>query len=260
MKEGDAVDSLEEGFRDPPDHVTEPCLTYMARVMELREFISFVFTFVKTSEELGRLVPKEKLAAAEAKELQVLTYNYSGHRSLVNQIMLSRAIESFDLYLITILRDIFLARPEMLKSEGTIDVAAIIDAGNYDDLIWQIVDRKVHELSYKSLMELRKYVSTRTGIDLFPSQAAYEMTVLASEVRNLIAHNDCVVNHQFNLRTKGIISPLEVSDTGRIRIDDGWLRRASYTLDGLVFRFDELASQKFGLHTHFRMGAFLFRG
>ena len=45
----DSADPLAEGFRNPPEQVTEPCLTYIARVMELRNFISFYFGFVKTS-------------------------------------------------------------------------------------------------------------------------------------------------------------------------------------------------------------------
>lgn len=252
-------DPLAEEFRNPPDRVTEPCLTYMARVMELRDFVSFYFNFVKTSASLAKLVPEDAQNSADAMGHQVLTYNYSEHRPFVNQIMLSRAIESFDLYLITILRDIFIARPEILKSEGSIEIASIIEAGSYDDLIWRIAERKVHELSYKSLTELRKFIRSRTGIDLFQSDAAFEMTILASEVRNLIAHNDCVVNDLFKSRTKGLSIQLDVSDSGRVHITDNWLRRASYTLDGLVFRFDEMAAEKFALHTLNRMGAFILR-
>lgn len=253
------IDPLSEGFRNPPDRVTEPCLTFMARIMELRDFTSFYFNFVKTSTALGQLVPEDKQLHAGPKGLEILNYNYSKHRSFLNQIMLSRAIESFDLYLTTILRDIFLVKPEILKSEGSIDVASIIEAGTYDDLIWRIVERKVHELSYKSLGELRKFVATRTGIELFPTTAAFEMTIIASEIRNLIAHNDCVVNDLFQLRTKGVSIQLEVSDTGRVQITDEWLRRASYTLDGLVFRFDELAAEKFNLPTLNRVTAFVLR-
>jgi hypothetical protein len=259
VKDDDA-DPQAEGFRDPPYRVTEPCLTYMARIMELRTLVSFYFSFVKTSHELGKLIPKDMKEIAGAKDLRVLEYNYSSQRPLVNQIMLSRATESFDLYLTTILRDIFLSRPEMLKSEGTIDIATVIETGNYGDLIWQIVERKVRDLSYKPLSELRKFTASRTGIDLFPSPETFEVTVVASEVRNLIAHNDCVVNDLFKVRTKGIAMPLEVSDTGRIKIDDVWLRRTSYTLDSIVFRFDELAAAKFGLRTLSRMGSIIFRG
>ncbi len=258
--EKDNADPFAEGFRDPPERVTEPCLTYMERIMELRRLIAFYFTFVKTSQKLGTLIPKEAKEAAGAKEMQVLEYNYSDQQPLVNQIMLSRATESFDLYLTTILRDIFLSRPEMLKSEGTIDVGTVIETGNYENFIWRIVERKVHDLSYKPLSELRKFIESRTGIDLFPSPEAFKMTALASEVRNLIAHNNCVMNDVFKAKTKGIAMPLEVSDTGRVKIDDVWLRRASYTFDCIVFRFDELAAKKFDLGTQSRIGAFIFRG
>lgn len=138
---GESADPLAEGFRNPPDRVTEPCLTYMARIMELRDFVGFYFNFVKTSVALGKLVPEDEQSRADARGREVLRYDYSRHRFFVNEIMLSRAIESFDLYLTTVLRDIFLARPEILKSEGSIDIAAIIEAGSYDDLIWRVAER-----------------------------------------------------------------------------------------------------------------------
>ena len=114
----------------------------------------------------------------------------------------------------------------------------------------------MHELSYKSLFELRKFVVSRTGIDLFESEEFFQTVLLASEVRNLIAHNDCVVNDVFKAKTKGLEVPLARSERGRVTIDDEWLRRAIYTLDAIVFRFDELAAEKFRLETHFRFRTF----
>lgn len=253
------VDTKVEGFGMPPDRVTEPCLTYIARIMELREFIGFYFGFVKASGQLSQETSEKYGDELNEQQRRVLQYEYSRQRPLVNQIMLSRAVESFDLYLTTILRDIFLSRPEMLKSEAMIDVATIIDAGNYNDLIWQVVERKVHELSYKPLSDLRKFIENRTGLDLFPTQEAYELTVLASEVRNLIAHNDCMINDLFKKRTRGLQVEVEVSSTGRVKIDDEWLRKASYSLDNIVFKFDERAVAKFGLHSLNRMSSFLLR-
>ena len=74
------ADPLAEGFRDPPDRVTEPCLTYMARVMELRDFVSFYFSFVKRSRELGLLIPAAAKATANPELLEVLEYSYSNQR------------------------------------------------------------------------------------------------------------------------------------------------------------------------------------
>lgn len=225
--------------------------------MELREFVSSYFTLAKTSDELARSL---HAAAQEAGDEAIdYEFGFSTNNPFLNQIMLSRATESFDLYLTMILRDIFLARPEMLKSEGTIDIATVIETGNYEELIWKIAERKVLELSYKPLSELRKFIQSRTSVDLFPSQAAFETTLVASEVRNLIAHNDCLVSDVFRARTKGISMPLVVSSTGRVKIDNAWLQKASFMLDDIVFRFDKLAADKFNLRTLFRMGAFILR-
>ncbi|MFN4162931.1 MAG: hypothetical protein ACK4GK_00040 [Ferrovibrio sp.] len=259
MNKNNNADPISEGFRNPPDNITDPCLVYMARVMDLRKFIAFVFGYIKTSAELAKLIPEDQHKQLHEGTFKLLRYSYSEHRQLVNEIMLSRAVESFDLYLTTILRDIFIARPEMLKSEATVDISTIIDAGNYENLIWQIVDRKVHDLSYKSLSDLRKFITSRTNIDIFSSESMFEIVLIASEIRNLIAHNDCVINDQFKSKIGTTKIPLDVTSTGKIKIDDEWLRRASYTLDGIVFRFDELASKKFDLLTRFRSGAFLLR-
>lgn len=231
----------------------------MARIMELREFVNFYFNFVKSSEEMRELIPNGARSKAGDRVMGVLAYNYSKQRPLMNQIMLSRAVESFELYLTMAMRDIFLAKPEMLKSEGAIDISAVIEAGTYENVVWEIVNKKLHELSYKSLQEVRKFIVSRTGIDLFPSQAEYEIVVIASEIRNLIAHNDCIINDIFKARTKGIDMSLEISSAGRIKIDDLWLRRASYTLDNLVFEFDEKSAEKLGILTLNRMTSFIFR-
>lgn len=55
------------------------------------------------------------------------------------------------------LRDAFLNRPEKLKSESTVDGATTIEVGNYQEVIWHIVEKKIHELSY----------SPAPGIDTF---------------------------------------------------------------------------------------------
>ncbi|PDS95710.1 hypothetical protein CO659_22115 [Rhizobium sp. S9] len=231
----------------------------MARIMDLRRFIHFYYGFVQTSAALAEVIPPQEKTNLSGQQQSLLAYNYSDQRPLVNEIMLSRAVESFDLYLTTVLRDIFRARPEVLKSEGTIEVAAIIDAGNYDALIWQIVERKVHDLAYKPLSELRKFIHTRTGVDLFDTSEAFELTILVSEIRNLIAHNDCIINDHFKRRTMSVRMLVDVSETGRVKIEDDWLRDACYQLDDIVFRFDERVAKKFDLRSLNRMTSFILR-
>lgn len=248
-----------EGFREPPNPLTENCFTYIKRIMEARDFIGFFFNFVKTSQKFDEIVRATPSKDAVPGSFELIQYNYSRHREFVNQILLSRAIESFNLYITKSLRDIFLSRPEMLKSEEKIDITTIIESQDYQEILLKIVERKVHELSYKSLHELRKFIFGRTGIELFESEQDFHTAILASEIRNLIAHNDCVANDVFKAKTKSVNTLPSISDEGRVLIDDDWLRKASYTLDRVVFRFDELAAEKFALKKRplFKLDEFL---
>lgn len=248
------------GFRDAPGRVTSAGLGYMGRIIELREFTAFFFGIIKALPNVADLSEDEKAKAKlAAKKGEVLRYNYSIHRQFVNEIMLTRAVESFDLYILQILRLIFEAQPNLLKSESPIDAAMVLELRTFEHIVYHLAERKLHDLSYKPLSELQKFLKDRIGLDLFRSQETYEMALLASEVRNLIAHNDCKVSQPFKQRTKGMANPLKINEHTKVLIDDIWLRRASYALDAAVFDFDEAAVKKFGLKTSSQTGFVLHR-
>ena len=181
-------DSEHLGFNNPPDKITYSCLAYIARIMELRDFIAFFFGIVKSSDAFIKSLTEKsgKEFELEVSKYKIGQYNFSTHRQFVNEMMLSRAVESFDLYVLTVLREIFTAKPEMLKSESAIDAATVIDLRNFDEIIFYLAERKLHELSFKPLSDLSKYIESRTGILLFKNEEVYETVLLASEVRNLI--------------------------------------------------------------------------
>jgi len=242
--------SMKEGFVYPPNKITVPCSIYMARIVELREFISTFFGIIKTQAEIiGRLPEDVKIEVCPDSAFRKVNYNYSKHRQFVNEIMISRAVESLELYLSTVLREIFSAKPEMLKSEGQIDVSTIIDLNDYDLIINHIVENKIHGLMYKPLRDLVKYIKGRTNIDLFENQKFFEQYQVASEIRNLIAHNDCSENKLFSRRMSGVDHGIQIGLTGRLVLTDEFVRKLSYSMDAIVFRFDQIVSDKFSLVT-----------
>lgn len=227
----------------------------MGRITELRDFTSFFFGIIKVLPHVADLSEDEKAKAKLlAKKGEVIRYDYSVHRQFVNEIMLTRAVESFDLYVLQVLRLIFEAQPNLLKSESPIDAATALELRTFEHIVFHLAERKLHDLSYKPLSELQKFLKTSVGLDLFRSKEIYEMVLLASEVRNLIAHNDCKVSQQFKRRTKDIANPLKINEHSKVLIDDDWLHQASYTLDGVVFDFDEAAVAKFDLKTRDQSG------
>jgi hypothetical protein len=193
------------GFREPPDAVSMSCLTYMGRIMELRNFIGMFFSLVKSSQaikkQLDEAVGSEQMPGSAI--WRTFNYHHADYEQLIGELVISRAIETFDLYLISILREIFVSKPEMLKSEGKIDVSEVIDLKNFEDIIARIVERKLHDLSYRPLNDLQAYIGKVTGISLFESRDIFDLVLVASEIRNLIAHNDCCINDIFRSRVKG---------------------------------------------------------
>lgn len=234
----------ELGFREAPNQGSVSAVSYMARIVELWSFIGAFYRIIGAVQSIK--VPPNLAERAERGEFKF--YDFSEHVQLVNEIQLVRAVESFDLYLLSILREIFESQPNMLKSEAAIDAATVIDlGGNLREIVRHIAEKRLHELAYLPLSALQKFVKDRTSIEIFATREVYECAVLASEVRNLIAHNDCRTNKQFENRTKGISNPLRIAANGKVVIDDRWLRKASYALDGAVFDIDAAAVEKYSL-------------
>ena len=120
-------------FRQPPEQITAGCAAYMDRVTELRGFLQVFFRMVKAFNPLVLALkasdPAQLNSLAEVARPAV--YNFSADRQFVNELALSRAVESFDLYVLTTLRAIFYVQPEMPKSEDSIDVSTIVDLRNF---------------------------------------------------------------------------------------------------------------------------------
>ena len=223
----------------------------MARITELRAFLSFFYDL------LTRLYPLEKLVHGPEGVTSVRTAET--YYPFIREICLTRVVETFDLYVVSILREIFEKRPEMLKSESPIDAATALELRTFEEMVRYLAERKVHELSFRPLSELRKFISSRTGIDLFPTDDAFRDVLLASEVRNLVAHNDCRVNDLFLRRTGLALETLPLLPGRRFLISEEWFAKTSYIFDSLVFDFDAAAAQKFGLECSHEFKSFRVR-
>jgi hypothetical protein len=230
--------------------------------MEVRQFVSFFFGVVAHSDAVGRGLEENSRRRFEeaVQRYKQPPKDYSIDRQFINEMTLSRLVETFDLYLILILRELFHAKPDMLKSNSSIDAETLLSLKTFDDIISYLAEDKLHELSYKSLSELNKYIQSRTRIPLFKSDEIYNKVLLTTEIRNLIAHNDCRKNDRFEKHVPPeIAATLRISEMGTIILSDEYVNRTSDVLDNVVFDFDEVVAKKYNLETVNRMTSFLFR-
>src|ERR1700690_4286674 len=178
----------------PGDRITIACFTYMARTMELIGFSSFFYGIILGADKisLGLTEESKKAFLNEASKYQNRPGGFFPARQLINEILLSRSADSFHLYLIQFLRLLFSVRTNLvIEEEKIVDEAIKAKLSNADEYFLHLAECKLDLLSRKPLSALREYIITSTGIDIFEEESLYETVILARELRNLAAHNDC---------------------------------------------------------------------
>lgn len=247
----------------PPDRITIACFTYMARMMELRDFYRFFYGVVDSAQDFVGILTEQ--SQRDFKEAALKFQNASGRlstgRHVINEIILSRQVESFELYLVQSLRLIFSGRPDLVVEEQRLmERATKADFNDPNEYFLLLAEKKLDQLSRSGFAALNDYFSREIGIALFQNKGHYNAVALATQVRNLIAHNDCRVNEIFLKRISELPNRPQVGLGQRFGLNDVFVRSAAETLDHAVFMFDESSVAKFDLPTMGRMSSFLFRG
>jgi hypothetical protein len=165
------------------------------------------------------------------------------HRTFVLEMMLSRAAENFLAYLTELLVMVFTCRPEMLRSSETVRLEAILKHPTMEELIHELAERRVLQLSYQGMRDVSKYLSDHIGFDLTKAPDDLDRAVRIIEARNLIVHNRGIVNEIFLRKTADLSAkigePLELSND-QIFDDLDFIAKTVYDVD-------VRAVQKFGL-------------
>jgi hypothetical protein len=76
------------------------------------------------------------------------------HRGMFLEMMLSRATENFLTYVTELLTLVFRTRPETLRTSETVRLDAILKHVNMEDLIHELAERRVNQLSYQGMRDL----------------------------------------------------------------------------------------------------------
>jgi hypothetical protein len=115
-------------------------------------------------------------------------------RQQVYHIQWSRAVDSFQVYVTAVLREILRSRPEVMKSSEKLTFEEILNTGNFDSLVALMVEKVITPLAgFKALeawFEKRK-------IPLVIADADRKILGEAIGTRNIIVHNAGVVNQRY---------------------------------------------------------------
>ncbi len=247
------TDEQEQNVTEPPDPMTECCSRFFSGHVQLFNFLDFISGLALRMDEGWRKASvalyrtddeeeKERYKRSLEKEAPT-TSALRSYSQLILQMIMGRAVDDYLAYISDLMTLIFRTRPETLRSSETVRVDAILRHNTMEDLVSDLAERRVNQLSYQGMRDLSDYLCNRLGFDLFEQQEDLQRAVVAIEVRNLIVHNRAVVNAHFLSRlpdypaSAGEVLKLEVNSV----LDDALFLSQS------VADIDTRAAAKFGL-------------
>jgi hypothetical protein len=193
--------------------------SFLDEVQSISKFFIFFYKGVAASIEISAMVDDADIGWARVRDF------VKAWETLVNQhtsklkylpdedqvkkvyrrcyeMTLSRIADAFQLYITNNLRDVFLRRPEVLRSSETVTVLEVLSCNEMSEVVRLLAERKVDSLSYQGFDELLKYLQERIGLNIQCDDSLLATVRQTIEVRNIIVHHGGRVSSLFLKRTK----------------------------------------------------------
>jgi hypothetical protein len=159
----------------------------------------------------------------------------------LRETIVTRAVDNYLAYLGELLSLVFKARPEALRSPDQIRLDEVLRYDTMEELVANIAERRVANLTQQGVAELDHDLSRLLGIPLFDSAEDRERGTTIVELRNLLVHNRGVIDSRFKRRLPDY--PGEVGED----VNVGKVTEHLEFLGTSVQRVDRLISAKYGI-------------
>ncbi len=237
----------------PPEHGTQPLLEYFwSGECDFALFHLVVDTVL--SSDYGAFIAKKALDDEETPEglkPEDLAKTDPGPRTRalrkskqeLLEMFLCRAVDSFQVYVVDIIREVLTRKPEILSGRRQeISLGQILSFDSIEAFVQDVIESKVTSLSYEGFAELEGWCSDR-GIPLVVPHGSRRDVVELIATRNLIVHNRGVVDARY-LNAAGD-SQFTVGNKRRIKTDE--YHEALDLLNRIVAATDGAVAAKFGI-------------
>jgi hypothetical protein len=159
------------------------------------------------------------------------------------EMFLSRIVDSFQVYIVEILREVLHKQPRILSaSKQELTLGYVLQFDSIESLTKDWIEGKVASLSYEGFGDLEDWCKTR-GIPLLFPEGEREKIVETIAIRNLIVHNRCIVDERYRKATGD--TKFDVGQVRGLNVDDFF--ETMKLLFKVVKVTDGAVSGKFGL-------------
>jgi hypothetical protein len=237
---------------EPPETMTLECQHFFEDIDEVLFFLWFAMALAKrvdtANEIMGELTsileegeeedteePVQRSASSPVLDL------FAEHSRLIWSLLLTRGVDTFLHYIASLLALIYRTKPESLRSSETVRLDFVLQRRSMEELVEDLADRRVQQLSFQGMEAIADDVETRLGLKLFENQAELRQAVRIIESRNLIVHNRGLISPRFLDRVPDSTQHTgEPIDLARTMADVSFLAE-------VVSRVDQTAVAKFNL-------------
>jgi len=157
------------------------------------------------------------------------------------RLLLSSFADTFETYLADLLFEIYLAKPETLKSPSPVTVQEVLDCLDREAFIRFVATRKISSLkkgNVKGLIEENKQIQ---GLGVFSDSISTEIDDIF-QIRHLYVHNNGRVDSKFSNSRAG---KFQVGDEHQMTVDD--ICKAVNLLSAVVDQLDRTVIAKYDL-------------
>lgn len=196
----------------------------------LSKFIEHYQSVLSIGSDLGTLLYPESHT--------VPTSNPEGQ--ILMRILYSSCADNFETYMSDLLYEIYLAKPETLKSEETVTVKEVLDCSDIQEFIDYYAKKKLAKLkrgSVKAFIAENKQIEQLNAISV-PEQREIEKIL---QIRHLYAHNNGIADEKFIKYFPSV----KLNDIHEMSIDV-MIDYLDY-LSNVVAQIDKAATKKFNL-------------
>lgn len=159
------------------------------------------------------------------------------------EMMLGRAVDNFQVYLVQVIRDVLHKKPAILSArKQELSLGYILQFDTIESLTLDIIEAKVNSLSYEGFGDIAEWCDDR-GIPLVIPDGFRDQIVELIAARNLIVHNRGFVDARY----KSVVPTTDfaIGSKRTIEIDD--LFAAHQLLSRVVCLSDSAIAGKFHL-------------
>lgn len=160
---------------------------------------------VKLFERMQKISPetKEMLENIDKRrrELKQISDDYENNEHTILEMFFIADVNTYLVFIQDLMIEVFCRRPQLL-GDKEIKLYEIIKKNDLGSIVKETAELVVAQVMYQDFKQLCKFINKSLKINVYKDDSELNKIYLRIQIRNLLVHNNGVINKTFILKTK----------------------------------------------------------